>query len=134
MYHAWYSESQEQTLNEHGCAASIYLTESGEEIKITEVRNIESGDQPTSRQEDLRYLGLVVKWIRESDPIIDLDRYSQARQIRLEQERQHRRFPDHFVTNDVSKLDDEVEPPKSQDVVDLMESLKESLRQKRGYK
>lgn len=91
MYHAWYSESQEKRINEKGRAASIYLTESGEEIKATEVMKVESGDEPTSKWEDLRYLGLVVKWVRDAEPIIGKERFEQAREQRLEQERNEMR-------------------------------------------
>jgi hypothetical protein len=89
-YHAWYSEAQERNYNESGCAAYIYLDESGKEIKITEVREVSLGNQPISRYDDLKYLGIVVKWIRHAEPIIDQVEFNLAKQLADRIEKEHR--------------------------------------------
>jgi hypothetical protein len=79
MYHAWYSAQQERELNLSGSTANIYLTESGEEVKITE---ISSYDKSETFWSDLEYLGIVKKWVRFCDPVIDKTEFEQAKRHR----------------------------------------------------
>lgn len=90
MYHAWYSESAEKQYNENGSTANIYLSEEGQEIRITEVVQVKMGDKPGSKWKDLEYRGIVTKWVRLAEPIIDKDEFEQARACKQQREREER--------------------------------------------
>lgn len=81
MFHAFYSQQQEEFLNRNGLTANYYFDAEGTEIRITEV--VSRNRNPSSKWEDLVYLGVVVKWSRSAAPIIDREEYENARQARL---------------------------------------------------
>jgi len=63
--HAWFSYKQLETLKKLDIHVSVYETEDGRHILVTEVLSTESTGSCFS---DAIYLGKVIKWVRSATP------------------------------------------------------------------
>jgi hypothetical protein len=68
-YHGWFSQKHldmnwQFNLSKKSRGSFIYLNENGEEIEVTEVSTSAS---PSMRFDDIKYKGVMVKWVRTVD-------------------------------------------------------------------